>query len=71
MSEMEQKSMPEAEVKLAQELCAQMGECSATYYIVLLLGERERLMRQVGTLQDALYKSWEANSGNGQQGHGA
>jgi hypothetical protein len=47
---MERKPIPEAEIKLAQELCVQMGECAATYYIVLLLKERERLMRYVERL---------------------
>ncbi len=41
--EVKRKAIPEAEVKLAQELCVQMGECSATYHIVLLLGKRECL----------------------------
>lgn len=39
----EPKPLPDDEIRLAQELCVEMGECAATYHIVIQLGEIERL----------------------------
>lgn len=43
------KPMPDYERRLAQELCVQMGECAATYHIVLLLDEVDRLNALLNT----------------------
>ena len=37
------KLLPDEEIRLAKELCVKMGECAATYHIVIQLGEIERL----------------------------
>lgn len=39
----EPKPLSDDEIRLAQELCAEMGECAATYHIVIQLGEIDRL----------------------------
>ena len=44
--------IPDYEIRLAQELCVAMGECSATYYIVLLLEERQKLEAEIQRLQE-------------------
>ena len=44
--------IPDYEIRLAQELCVAMGECAATYYIVLLLEERQKLEAEVQRLQE-------------------
>jgi hypothetical protein len=38
--------LTEAELRGAQQLCVAMGECTATYYLALLIGEVERLLAQ-------------------------
>ena len=44
--------IPDYEIRLAQELCVAMGECAATYYIVLLLEDRQKLEAEVQRLQE-------------------
>lgn len=48
------RRMPKEEVRLAQELCVQMGECAATYHIVMLLEEVDGLSRAESDLLRAL-----------------
>lgn len=40
------KATTDMELQQARELCAALGECTATYYLVLLLNEVERLGQQ-------------------------
>lgn len=40
---MERKPLTAQEIREAQELCIVMGECTATYYLALALGEINRL----------------------------
>ena len=40
------KAMTDTELQRARELCAALGECTTTYYLVLLLEEVERLRQQ-------------------------
>ena len=50
------KPLPDDEIRLAQELCVDMGECAASYHIVIQLGEIKRL-RQINT---EMYEALEA-----------
>lgn len=52
--EVKRKALPDEEIKLAQKLCVEMGECSATYHIVTQLQEIERLKEELFLRGDEL-----------------
>jgi hypothetical protein len=54
ISKFEPKPLPDDEIRLAQELCVEMGECAATYHIVIQLGEIERLKQVNKEMYEAL-----------------
>lgn len=51
MSDEQVKGISDYEIRLAQELCVKMGECSASYHIITQLQEIERLRQALAALE--------------------